>query len=108
MKDLSPKCESNYVDIVKDNFTAIGYESRDGDFDICVRCLLKLKDLTSFVNLYPKKRDQFQVYLYPEVEKVVNMDNSFHEETDDESELDDSHDHNEHVDKEKDGIPDVF
>jgi hypothetical protein len=44
IRGLSKKCESNYVDIVQDNTAAIGYESRDGDFDICIRCLLKLKD----------------------------------------------------------------
>jgi hypothetical protein len=53
------KCESNYQDIIKDNFTAIGYESREKDFDICVRCLLKYKDQRSFVNIFPKKRDDF-------------------------------------------------
>ena len=38
----------------------------------------------------------------------MNLDNSFHSETDEESELGDGHAHNEHEDKEKDGIPDTF
>lgn len=102
------KCESNYADIVKDNFTALGYESRNGDFDICIRCLLKLKDLRSFSNIFPKKRDEFQIYLCPEVQSYVNLDNTFHSVTDEASEIEDGHHHHEHRDEELDGVPDKF
>lgn len=60
------KCESLIDGIVEDNTKHQGYESKSGDFDICVPCLLKFKDKIAFKDLYPVKKQEFKCYLNPE------------------------------------------
>ena len=66
IKDLPMKC-CNYIEgIVKDNSKFQGYESRTGDFDICIDCLIALKDKVPFAELQPFKKKQFAHRLFPE------------------------------------------
>lgn len=50
------KCISGIDGIVSDNSKYQGYESRTGDFDICMHCVLRLKDKIPFKDTQPYKK----------------------------------------------------
>jgi hypothetical protein len=110
IKGINMQCESLIDGIVEDNTRVQGYESRSGDFDICVPCLMKFKDKTSFKDLYPFKRAAFKNSLAVDRNEKTSAeieDKDGDGIADDHSvDQHDDHEHYKLVDSNHDGIPD--